>query len=105
MEQEQQLLKSKGFQVIRKGGFGRVYEVHKQDLGVVAAKVMEEENFNFREWQEGVKLTQNIQNPFAVQLIESLQTKEYAVIVTEYANLGNLENITTSNKFLPIPVI
>ncbi|KAA6394074.1 MAG: hypothetical protein EZS28_010407 [Streblomastix strix] len=108
IDQDKQLLEENHLKVIRllgKDGFGRVYQVYKEGSGVIAAKVMKEEDFEYGEWQTGIKLTKNVQNPFVLKYFTDNMNGEYVVIQMEYANLGSLENINASNTFLPIPVI
>ncbi|KAA6369526.1 MAG: putative serine/threonine-protein kinase ATG1a, partial [Streblomastix strix] len=87
------------------GGFGRVFQVRKEKNGVIAVKVMKEEYFEFGEWQTGIRLTKNVLNPFVLNYLESFQTKDYAVILMEYANMGGLDSLIASKKDIPIPLI
>ncbi|KAA6392184.1 MAG: putative calcium/calmodulin-dependent protein kinase [Streblomastix strix] len=108
MEQEQSLLVDHGFQILRvlgQGGFGRVYQIFNEKFGVIAAKIMKEDDFDFGKWQTGIRLTKNALNPFVLKYIESFQTKDYAVILMEYANMGGLDSLITSNKDIPMPLI
>ncbi|KAA6395534.1 MAG: putative AGC family protein kinase [Streblomastix strix] len=107
-EHEKQLLEEHGLQVLSvlgQGGFGRVFQVYKEKFGVIAAKIMKEDDFEFGEWQTGIRLTKNVLNPFVVKHIESFQTEDYAVILMEYANMGGLDSLIASKKDIPIPLI
>ncbi|KAA6384088.1 MAG: putative aurora-B kinase Ark1 [Streblomastix strix] len=107
-DHEKQLLEEHGLQVLSmlgQGGFGRVYQVHNKKFGVIAAKIMKEDDFEFGEWQTGIRLTKNVLNPFVLKQIESFQTEDYAVILMEYANMGGLDSLITSKKDIPIPLI
>ncbi|KAA6316859.1 MAG: hypothetical protein EZS28_055195, partial [Streblomastix strix] len=66
----------------------RVYQVHKEGSGVIAAKVMKEEDFEYGEWQTGIKLTKNVQNPFVLKYFNTNMNGEYTLTQMEYANLG-----------------
>ncbi|KAA6354627.1 MAG: hypothetical protein EZS28_049846 [Streblomastix strix] len=74
--------------MLGKGAFGRVYQVYKEGSGVIAAKVMKEEEFDYVEWQTGIKLTKDVQNPFVLKYFTATMNGEYAIILMEYANLG-----------------
>ncbi|KAA6370629.1 MAG: hypothetical protein EZS28_033844, partial [Streblomastix strix] len=70
MGKRKRLLVEQGFQIIRKigkGGFSRVYQVSRPGIGVIAAKVMKEEDFNIKEWQIGFKLAKGNTNPFILK--------------------------------------
>ncbi|KAA6367735.1 MAG: hypothetical protein EZS28_036739, partial [Streblomastix strix] len=104
IDQDKKVLEENHLKVIRllgKGGFGRVYQVYKEGSGVIAAKVMKEEDFEYGNWQTGIKLIKNVQNPFVLKYFTDNMNGEYVVIQMEYANLGSLENINASNTFLP----
>ncbi|KAA6389253.1 MAG: hypothetical protein EZS28_015220 [Streblomastix strix] len=91
MNSDRQVLDENHLKVIRllgKGGFGRVYQVFNEKFEVIAAKVMKEEDFEYGEWQTGIKLTKNVQNPFVLKYFNANMNGEYVVILTEYANLG-----------------
>ncbi|KAA6369654.1 MAG: putative Serine/threonine-protein kinase kin-29, partial [Streblomastix strix] len=82
-----------------------VFQVYKEKFGVIAAKIMKEDDFEFGEWQTGIRLTKNVLNPFVLKHIESFQTEDYAVILMEYANMGGLDSLIASKKDIPIPLI
>ncbi|KAA6397514.1 MAG: hypothetical protein EZS28_006965 [Streblomastix strix] len=101
MGKRKRLLVEQGFQIIRKigkGGFSRVYQVSKPGIGVVAAKVMKEEDFNMKEWQVGFKLAKYksicIEVPFCTNVWDSDSHFD-----------GNLDCLIESKLDLPIPVI
>ncbi|KAA6364381.1 MAG: hypothetical protein EZS28_040092, partial [Streblomastix strix] len=107
-QHEKQLLEEHGLQVLSvlgQGGFGRVFQVYKEKFGVIAAKIMKEDDFEFGELQTGIRLTRNVLNPFVLKYIESFQTGKYAVILMEYANMGGLDSLIASKKDNPIPLI
>ncbi|KAA6376195.1 MAG: hypothetical protein EZS28_028277 [Streblomastix strix] len=100
---EQQLLDEQGFQILRV--LGIVYQVYKEKTGVMAAKIMKEEDFDFCEWQAGIKLTKGVQNPFVLEYDSINVNKNFAVILMEYANLGSISDIIESKKIVPIPIV
>ncbi|KAA6374556.1 MAG: putative Serine/threonine-protein kinase Aurora-3 [Streblomastix strix] len=108
IDQDKKVLEENHLKVIRllgKGGFGRVFQVYKEGSGVIAAKVMKEEDFEYGEWQTGIKLTKNVQNPFVLKYYNANMNGEYAVIQMEYANLGSLDIIIKQKQGLPMPII
>ncbi|KAA6375013.1 MAG: putative AGC family protein kinase, partial [Streblomastix strix] len=102
------LLVEQGFQVIRKigkGGFGRVYQVCRPGTGVIAAKVMKEEDFDIKELRIGFQLTKGNTNPFVLKYHSAQMYGSLAVILMEFANMRNLDCLIESRQDLPIPVI
>ncbi|KAA6354342.1 MAG: hypothetical protein EZS28_050131 [Streblomastix strix] len=77
------------FQVLRtlgKGGFSHVFQVKKQEYGVIAAKVMNEDEFDLNEWRTGFQLAQN-RNPFILKYHSAQMYGFNAVILMDYANM------------------
>ncbi|KAA6365185.1 MAG: hypothetical protein EZS28_039288, partial [Streblomastix strix] len=109
MEQERRrLLQEQGFQVLAtlgKGAFGHVYQVQKEGLGIIAAKVMNEEEFDIREWRAGFQLTQDADNPFLLKYNSTQMFGIITVILMEFANIGNLDSIIEAKKDIPLPII
>ncbi|KAA6384888.1 MAG: hypothetical protein EZS28_019586 [Streblomastix strix] len=108
MGKRKRLLVEQGFQVIRmigKGGFGRVYQVSRAEIGVVAAKVMKEEDFDTKEWRVGYQLTKANTNPFVLKYHSAQMFGTQTVILMEFANMKNLDYLIESKQDLPIPVI
>ncbi|KAA6386736.1 MAG: putative AGC family protein kinase [Streblomastix strix] len=108
MELETQILQKKGFQVLKPighGGFGNVYLVYKEDLGLVAAKLMKESDFDYNEWKVGLALGRENKNPFALKYFEQFSTSDTEVLLIEYANLGNLQSLIETKQDLPPGII
>ncbi|KAA6371354.1 MAG: putative CAMK/RAD53 protein kinase Cds1, partial [Streblomastix strix] len=108
MDSERLLLQKQGFKVLQplgKGAFGNVFLVFKDDVGIVAAKVMNEEDFDTTEWKAGLTLSRKGQNPFVLKYHSTTMDGNNAVIVMEYANCGNLQNLINKNIDIPIPII
>ncbi|KAA6387187.1 MAG: putative NEK protein kinase [Streblomastix strix] len=106
-EEEKILIKLK-YQILRSlgsGSFGRVFLVYKEDVGVLAAKVMKLKDFDSIEYQAGEKLGNNDKNPFSLKYKSPIIYERYVVLQMEYANLGNLDKIINKNVDLPVPLI
>ncbi|KAA6357680.1 MAG: hypothetical protein EZS28_046793 [Streblomastix strix] len=90
MEQQRaDVLKTHGFEILRtlgKGGFSHVFQVKKQEYGVFAAKVMNEDEFDMNEWRTGFQLAQN-RNPFILKYHSAQMYGFNAVILMDYANM------------------
>ncbi|KAA6368961.1 MAG: putative Polo kinase Plo1, partial [Streblomastix strix] len=102
MEYERQLLQKQGLQVLQDighGGFGN------QELGIVAAKVMREADFNYEEWKVGLALSREGNNPFVLNYFTTNSNSENTVILMEYANMGSLQDLIETNKDLSLPII
>ncbi|KAA6366762.1 MAG: hypothetical protein EZS28_037711, partial [Streblomastix strix] len=108
MEYEKQLLQKQGYHVLKtlgSGGFGNVYLVFKQDIGIVAAKVMKEKDFDFNEWKVGLKLGREGKNPFVLKYISTTINEEFAIIIMEYANMKSLQNLIDKKKVIPLGIV
>ncbi|KAA6381153.1 MAG: putative AGC family protein kinase, partial [Streblomastix strix] len=84
------LMISEGFQVLKtlgQGGFGRVYLVHHPELGIIAAKIMDNKDFDQREWDIAGILNKEA-CPFIIQNILARKFQTQTVILLEYANMG-----------------
>ncbi|KAA6363411.1 MAG: hypothetical protein EZS28_041062, partial [Streblomastix strix] len=108
--EESKLLESEGFQVIKQigcGSFGRVFQVQHQAVGVVAAKVIRNEDFDEKEWEIAVMIQSDPPNirPFKIQYIAAKNFETYTVMLMEYCNTGNLIDIIRTMKDLPIFII
>ncbi|KAA6353675.1 MAG: hypothetical protein EZS28_050798 [Streblomastix strix] len=69
--------------MLDEGSSSCVFQVYKPDLGVVAAKVMKKEDFNIKELQNIIKLSQESPNPFLLKYISANIYGENAVIIME----------------------
>ncbi|KAA6383618.1 MAG: hypothetical protein EZS28_020857, partial [Streblomastix strix] len=109
MEQQcQQVLQANGFQILQplgKGAFGHVFQVKDKQLGVIAAKVMNEDEFDQNEWNNSVQKIRGEQNPFALKYHSVKTLDDSAVILMEYANMKNLDILIGAKKDIPIPII
>ncbi|KAA6379421.1 MAG: hypothetical protein EZS28_025051 [Streblomastix strix] len=108
MDQYKQILIDHGCQVLRLlgvGGFGRVYLVNRKQNENIAAKIIEIENFDSREWNSGLALGIDKQNPFVIKYLDLIKTDEYVIIFMDYCNLRSLQNAIDSDIYLPIPTI
>ncbi|KAA6357083.1 MAG: hypothetical protein EZS28_047391 [Streblomastix strix] len=85
-----EVLKTHGFEILRtlgKGSFSHVFQIKKQEYGVIAAKVMNEDEFDMNEWRTGFELALENRNPFILKY-HSLQMFGFsAVILMDYANM------------------
>ncbi|KAA6380232.1 MAG: putative AGC family protein kinase [Streblomastix strix] len=101
------LLEEQGFKVIRtlgKGAFGHVFQILKgQDI--LAAKVMNEEDFDLNEWRAGYSLANGQSNPFVLKYIETLMLGQDTIILMEYSNLKNLDCVIVSKKDLSMSLV
>ncbi|KAA6366394.1 MAG: hypothetical protein EZS28_038080 [Streblomastix strix] len=108
--EESELLKSLGFQVFRtigEGSFGKAFLVHHPDFGIIAAKVMKNENFETREWDAAGVFVDDPPNlrPFIIQNIAAKKFDQMTVILIEWANIGNLKSVVDTNVDIPIPIV
>ncbi|KAA6393453.1 MAG: hypothetical protein EZS28_011018 [Streblomastix strix] len=74
--EESQLLESQGFQVLKtlgKGSFGQVFQVYHPEMGLIAAKVMENENFDVNEWNVAGILNEDHLQPCPFITLEGLR--------------------------------
>ncbi|KAA6364273.1 MAG: putative AGC family protein kinase, partial [Streblomastix strix] len=102
------LLEEKGFQVLRtlgKGAFGIVFQVKKEEYGTIAAKVMNEDEFDANEWRTGFRLSHQNHCPFILNYISTTMYGLKTIILMEYANLKNLDTLIETKKEIPIPII
>ncbi|KAA6386164.1 MAG: hypothetical protein EZS28_018310 [Streblomastix strix] len=108
--EESKLLESQGFQVFRtigEGSFGKAFLVHHPDFGIIAAKVMKNENFEAREWDAAGVFVDDPPNirPFIIQNIAAKYFDKMTVILIEWANIGNLKTVIDTNVDIPIPIV
>ncbi|KAA6388880.1 MAG: putative Aurora kinase [Streblomastix strix] len=108
--EESELLRSEGFQVFKtvgRGSFGQVFLVQHADVGVVAAKVIQNENFEENEWNISALLnTDPVQTcPFIVRNILAKKFDKFTVIILEYANQGTLQELINANIDFPLHII
>ncbi|KAA6391297.1 MAG: hypothetical protein EZS28_013177 [Streblomastix strix] len=93
--EESRLLESEGFQVFKtigRGSFGSVFLVHHPQVGVVVAKVVNNDDFKLNEWKVAGILEDIRQEicPFIVRSILEKTFEKVTIILMEYANLGVL---------------
>ncbi|KAA6397905.1 MAG: putative CAMK family protein kinase [Streblomastix strix] len=91
--------------MLGRGAFGCVYQVHKLEYGVIAAKVINEENFNINEWKIGFQLAQGVQNPFVLKYYSAQMFGIHTILLMEYANMKSLDNLIESKQDLPLSII
>ncbi|KAA6384567.1 MAG: putative AGC family protein kinase, partial [Streblomastix strix] len=108
--EHQQLLQSQGFTVLKligHGSFGNVFKVHHPELGEVAAKVINLENFDENEWNTAGRLSEDPPEkcPFVIRNIIANRFGENIVIILEYYNCGSLQDLIKSNVDIPIPTV
>ncbi|KAA6356920.1 MAG: hypothetical protein EZS28_047553, partial [Streblomastix strix] len=108
--EESELLKSQGFQVFKtlgEGSNGKVFLVHHPEFGIVAAKVIQNENFEAREWDTAGIFVNDPPNirPFIIQNIAAKGFDKMTVIILEYANIGSLKTLIDTNVDISIPVV
>ncbi|KAA6382667.1 MAG: putative Serine/Threonine kinase domain protein [Streblomastix strix] len=108
--EESDLLKSQGFQVLKEinqGAFARIFLVNNPELGIVAAKVFKNEDFNTEEWDTAGILSKDPTQicPFINQSILAKQFESMTVIFMDYCNMRTLFDLIKTQKDIPIPVI
>ncbi|KAA6378502.1 MAG: putative calcium/calmodulin-dependent protein kinase [Streblomastix strix] len=108
--EESELLKSEGFQVYKtvgRGSFGQVFLVQHADIGVVAAKVIQNENFEENEWNVSKILINDTPQtcPFIVRNILAKQFDKFTVILMDFANYGTLLDLINANIDFPLHII
>ncbi|KAA6386428.1 MAG: putative calcium/calmodulin-dependent protein kinase I delta short [Streblomastix strix] len=108
--EESWLLTQQGFKIFKtlgKGGYGSVYLVNHSELGTIAAKVIDKENFNEQEWNIAGIFEKDVpQNrPFVIQNILARRFDKYVVILMEYCNLQSLFDLNRTVLLLPIPIV
>ncbi|KAA6393765.1 MAG: putative calcium/calmodulin-dependent protein kinase [Streblomastix strix] len=108
--EETNLLKSEGFQVYKtvgRGSFGQVFLVQRADVGVVAAKVIHNENFEENEWNISALLnTDPVQTcPFIVRNIIGWKFDIFTVILMDFANQETLQDLIKANIDFPLHII
>ncbi|KAA6366989.1 MAG: putative CAMK family protein kinase [Streblomastix strix] len=104
------LLKSQGFEVLRTLGTGasaRVYLVSHNQFGIVAAKVMRNEDFNEKEWDAAGVFDKDPPNirPFIIQNIAAQKFETHTILLIQYANLGSLFDLIKTDVDFHIPYI
>ncbi|KAA6378215.1 MAG: hypothetical protein EZS28_026258 [Streblomastix strix] len=67
-----------------------IFQVHHPQLGVVAAKVMKNEQFDSHEWDVSGKLCRDSTYtcPFIIRNILAKQFDTMTVLILEYCNIG-----------------
>ncbi|KAA6377771.1 MAG: putative Myosin light chain kinase A [Streblomastix strix] len=103
------LLESQNFQVLKdlgRGASGMVYLVNSPDteIGLVAAKVIKNENFDANEWSVAGILDQE-PCPFIIRNIAAKKFRDSTIILLEYANLGTLQDLIKTKIEIPIPIV
>ncbi|KAA6367563.1 MAG: putative serine/threonine-protein kinase unc-51, partial [Streblomastix strix] len=100
--EESELLKSQG-----EGAYGKVFLVHHPYFGIVTAKVIQNENFEAREWESAGVLSQDAtqMSPFIIRNIAAQTFDKMTVIILEYANIGNLFKLIKMNVDIPLPTV
>ncbi|KAA6387076.1 MAG: putative serine/threonine-protein kinase ATG1t [Streblomastix strix] len=92
-----QLLRTLG-----KGAFGRVYLVDPGDGDEHAAKVMNMQDFNEREWEAAGRLAEKIGHcPYIIRYDGIFNAQKSVVILMEYANMPSLGSIIDANGRMP----
>ncbi|KAA6371418.1 MAG: hypothetical protein EZS28_033056 [Streblomastix strix] len=102
------VLQGHGFQVLQtlgKGQYRHVFKVQKEEFGIIAAKVLNQEEFENYEWREDFQKKIGNTNPFALKYISRTDYGLNTVILMEYANLNNLDSLIETSKEIPIPII
>ncbi|KAA6367586.1 MAG: hypothetical protein EZS28_036887, partial [Streblomastix strix] len=64
-----------------------VYQVCRPGTGVIAAKVIKEEDFNMKEWQVAFKLAKGNSNSFVLKYHSAQMFGTQTVILMEFANM------------------
>ncbi|KAA6397444.1 MAG: putative serine/threonine-protein kinase ATG1a [Streblomastix strix] len=93
---DKQFLTRNNFMIVKDlgaGAYGRVYLAHHQDFGIVAAKIVDSDKFDYSEWEASGKLKEAA-CPFIVKFIAANEFQEkLVVILMEYANAKSLQTI------------
>ncbi|KAA6378050.1 MAG: putative mitogen-activated protein kinase kinase 1, partial [Streblomastix strix] len=108
--EESELLRSEGFQVFKtvgRGSFGQVFLVQRPDVGIVAAKVIQNENFEENEWNiSQILINDPVQTcPFIVRNIIGWKFDIFTVILMDFANKGTLQDFIKVNIDFPLHII
>ncbi|KAA6372073.1 MAG: hypothetical protein EZS28_032401 [Streblomastix strix] len=82
-----------------------VYLVFKEDIGIVASKVMREEEFDTTEQKARLSQKRESLIPFQLKYHSATMDGNNVVIVMEYANCGNLQFLIDKNIDIPVPII
>ncbi|KAA6387538.1 MAG: hypothetical protein EZS28_016937 [Streblomastix strix] len=93
--------------VLQKQGFkakGHL-AIHNEKLGIVAAKIVNSEDFRIDEQLAGQQLTQGYQSPFILKFISASIYENHTIILAEYANMKNLNDLIEAKRELPVPLI
>ncbi|KAA6392398.1 MAG: putative CAMK family protein kinase [Streblomastix strix] len=98
------VLQGHGFQAC-KGQFRHVFKVQKEEFGIIAAKVMNEDEFQNYKWRQDIQKIIGNTNPFALKYISKTTYGLNTVVLMEYSNLNNLNSLIETNKDIPIPII
>ncbi|KAA6366645.1 MAG: putative AGC family protein kinase, partial [Streblomastix strix] len=108
--QDIKLLESENFQVLKDLGHGTsgiVFLAHRQEVGLVAAKVVSNSKFDKVEWDAAGILNKDPPEtcPYIVRNILAKQFEKSTVILLEYANLGTLYDLIQTGNEIPLTVI
>ncbi|KAA6390049.1 MAG: putative CAMK family protein kinase, partial [Streblomastix strix] len=110
--EESKLLENLGFQVFKtigEGSYGKVFlvQIPGSEIGIVAAKVIKNEDFLEREWEAAGVVENDPQNssPFIIKNIAMKNFDKFTVILYEYANLRDFQRIVDSKINIPLPIV
>ncbi|KAA6388410.1 MAG: hypothetical protein EZS28_016063 [Streblomastix strix] len=97
---DQTVLESVGCKVLKQlgcGDYGTVFLVVESNFGIAAAKVMDLQHFNEREWEVAGKVSKQAGIcQYVINYKGAQITKDHAIILMEYANLPPLQKLIDS---------
>ncbi|KAA6385244.1 MAG: putative CAMK family protein kinase, partial [Streblomastix strix] len=103
---DEAILQGSGCRVLKQlghGAFGTVYLVVAGQYGIAAAKIMDFQHFNEREWDVAGKISNGTSVcQYVVNYKAASSVQERIIILMEYANLPPMQKIL-DNKFTPLP--
>ncbi|KAA6359089.1 MAG: hypothetical protein EZS28_045384, partial [Streblomastix strix] len=103
---DQTVLESIGCKVLKQlgsGAYGTVFLVVESNFGISAAKVMDLQHFNEREWEVAGKVSKQADScQYLVNYKAAQKTQDHAIILMEYANLPPLQKLI-DNKLPLLP--
>ncbi|KAA6370017.1 MAG: hypothetical protein EZS28_034456, partial [Streblomastix strix] len=91
--EDERLLQAEGFRVLRslgQGEYGRVYLIYNASIGVLTAKIINQDNFNNEGWKIIGDILKGGQNPFLIQYFggKKIDSAGVFIVLMEFANAG-----------------
>ncbi|KAA6388176.1 MAG: putative AUR protein kinase [Streblomastix strix] len=83
----------------------RAFNVSKKEQGIITAKIVNKYEFNFEQFQAGLELAKDEQNPFLMKYTDIIQSDEAFILLSEFANFGSLDQVIQKKRNLSNPAI